>query len=166
MPGVDRQIDVDHCGDVAIVELDREPVDIRPFVQHHVRDTAIERGRTCARVALACVLVQVRELDRAPKFRARGRELAGALVAVGEVEQRADLWIFVVADLELRARLGELAGRGQSFRFGERRVGGGLVGARGSGEQDDRDRGDDANHQGPFTVTGSQLQSPTHPVTW
>ncbi len=104
-------------------------------------------------------------------LRPRGREPADVLVAVGEVEQRADRRIELVARLELRARLGVLAVGDQPLGGDEQRLGRrGVVGARdaaGAGAEPGDDRAGEhardpvAAHYCAFTLARWRL--PTVP---
>jgi hypothetical protein len=144
--GIDREVLADQRGDVGAVALDG---DAGRRLDPQLAQPGLERGEPPVRVVDARIAAATRELERVAILDPGGRGAAGELVAVGEVEQRAELRIVAVAGLVERASLDELAGLLELLRRAERGVGGDLVLREGGARHRDEGQGGELHGVSP-----------------
>jgi hypothetical protein len=127
-------------------------------VDAHVRQALGERGAVIGGELLALVAGLARDLHGLAPARPRGGDAADVLLAVGEVEQRAERLVELVARRELGAGLVPLLLLGERLGLLEERVGRGGVAALRGGRRGVRERGGDReNGEGAFRSTDHVL---------
>ena len=165
--GVDGHVDVSHLAhDLGVVALHLEAGRGRRGDGHRQpEELGVEQRRAAPRHRLAIALARgVGRRRRLAERRPRARDAAQALVAVGQVEQRADARVEPLARLEARAGLGELLLQEELLPLVEERLRGrfvarGLRGGRKGGEGEGRGEGERGGRERVEVFAGSSHRS-------